>query len=389
MLISTLFYIIQLRILSKDSYKTKYFKELNSLRFIGFIGIFFGHVFFSNSPEIINSKLYAILFSYGKILGFISIDSFFVLSSFLITWKALEEIKFTSKFQFKNFLIRRALRIWPLYFLIVFIGFSLEYLKSYYFLESEKLPSLWNFILFILNFDIIENGYNFLFFMVFMWSISVEEQFYVFWAIIIKWFNKYLFGISFLIIIISLFFRIYFINDPLTLNFHTASALGNFGFGALTAILVFKYQHFLNKLQSLSRNKILFFYIVVFTFFILMPVLLENDFFIVIQRILFSIFFSFIILEQSYCDKSIFKVSRIKYFNFFGKISYGLYCYHGIMITIVLQMSRSLSESLLNSLVLYPIIIFVSTLVISQFSFRFYESKFLNFKSKFSFLSSD
>ena len=77
MLISTLFYIIQLRILSKDSYKTKYFKELNSLRFIGFIGIFFGHVFFSNSPEIINSKLYAILFSYGKILGFISIDSFF------------------------------------------------------------------------------------------------------------------------------------------------------------------------------------------------------------------------------------------------------------------------------------------------------------------------
>ena len=56
--------------MSKDSCKTKYFKELNSLRFIGFIGIFFGHIFFSNSPEIINSKLYATLFSYRKILGF-------------------------------------------------------------------------------------------------------------------------------------------------------------------------------------------------------------------------------------------------------------------------------------------------------------------------------
>ena len=88
--------------MSKDSYKAKYFKELNSLRFIGFIGIFFGHVFFSNSPEIINSKLYATVFNYGKILGFISIDSFFVLSSFLITWKALEEIKLTNKFQFKD-----------------------------------------------------------------------------------------------------------------------------------------------------------------------------------------------------------------------------------------------------------------------------------------------
>ena len=375
--------------MSKDSYKTKYFKELNSLRFIGFIGVFFGHVFFSNSPEIINSKLYATLFSYGKILGFISIDSFFVLSSFLITWKALEEIKFTNTFQFKNFLIRRSLRIWPLYFLIVFLGFLIEYFKSYYFLESEKLPSIWNFILFILNYDIIENGYNFLFFMVFMWSISVEEQFYVFWAIIIKWFNKYLLAISFLIILISLLFRVCFINDSLSLNFHTVSALGNFGIGALTAILAFKYPHFISKLQSLTRNTILFVYLIIFSFFILMPFLIENNFFIITQRVLFSIFFSFIILEQSYCDKSIVKVSRIKYFNFFGKISYGLYCYHGIIITIILQMSGFLRESLLNSLVLYPIIIFVSTLAISQISFRFYESKFLNFKSKFSFLSSN
>ena len=375
--------------MSKDSYKTKYFKELNSLRFIGFIGIFFGHVFFSNSPEIINSKLYATLFSYGKILGFISIDSFFVLSSFLITWKALEEIKFTSNFQFKNFLIRRSLRIWPLYFLIVFIGFLIEYLKSIYFLESEKLPSLWNFVLFILNYNIIENGYNFLFFMVFMWSISVEEQFYVFWAITIKWFNKYLFGISFFIIFLSLVFRIYFINDSLSLNFHTASALGNFGIGALTAILAFKNPNFLNKLQSLNRKTILFFYSIIFIFFIKMPFLLEYDFFIIIQRVLFSIFFSFIILEQTYCDQSIVKVSRIKYFNFFGKISYGLYCYHGIMITTVLQISGFLSESLLNSLILFPVFILVSTLLISHFSYRLYESKFLNFKSKFSFLSSN
>ena len=375
--------------MSKDSYKAKYFKELNSLRFIGFIGIFFGHVFFSNSPEIINSKLYATVFNYGKILGFISIDSFFVLSSFLITWKALEEIKFTKKFQLKNFLIRRSLRIWPLYFFIVFIGFLLEYLKSHYFFESEKLPSLWNFVLFILNYDIIENGYNFLFFMVFMWSISVEEQFYIFWAITIKWFNKYLSEISFLIIFISLFFRIYFINDSLSLNFHTASALGNFGIGALTAILAFKHQYFLDKLKSLSRNKILFIYVTIFTFFILMPVLLENDFFIIIQRVLFSIFFSFIILEQTYCGNSIIKVSRIRYFNFFGKLSYGLYCYHGIMITVVLQVNELFMESLIISLVLYPSLIFVSTLLVSYVSFRFYELKFLKLKYKFSFLSSN
>ena len=369
----------------KDSYKTKYFKELNSLRFIGFVGVFFGHVFFSNSPEIINSNLYATLFTYGKILGFISIDSFFVLSSFLITWKALEEIKFTHNFQFKNFLIRRSLRIWPLYFFIVFIGFLVEYLKAYYNLEHQTLPSFWNFFLFILNYDIIENGYDFLFFMVFMWSISVEEQFYVFWAFTIKYFHKYLFVISFLIVIISLFFRCYFIHDTRSLNFHTLSAFGNFGIGALTAIIAFKETQFLNKLKNLSRYKISLSYLFIITLFILMPFLVENDFFIVLQRVLFSIFFSFIILEQTYCDNSILKVSRIKYFNFFGKISYGLYCYHGIMITLILQASEFFSESLLNSVVLYPIVIFTSTLLFSYLSFRFFESKFLKFKSKFTF----
>ena len=120
-----------------------------------------------------------------------------------------------------------------------------------------------------------------------------------------------------------------------------------------------------------------------------MPNLLENDFFIIIQRVLFSIFFSFIILEQTYCDNSIIKVSRIKYFNFFGKLSYGLYCYHGIMITIVLQVNKLFMESLINSLALYPILIFVSTLMVSYISFRFYESKFLKLKYKFSFLSSN
>jgi peptidoglycan/LPS O-acetylase OafA/YrhL len=131
--------------LNKDSHKIKYFKELNALRFIGFVGIFFGHVFFSNDIEIVNSKIYSSLYSYGKILGFISIDSFFVLSSFLITWKGLEELKITKKFEFKNFLIRRSLRIWPLYFLVILLGFLIEFMKSYYTQDISSLPSFLEF----------------------------------------------------------------------------------------------------------------------------------------------------------------------------------------------------------------------------------------------------
>jgi peptidoglycan/LPS O-acetylase OafA/YrhL len=375
--------------LNKDSHKIKYFKELNALRFIGFVGIFFGHVFFSNDIEIVNSKIYSSLYSYGKILGFISIDSFFVLSSFLITWKGLEELKVTKKFQFKNFLIRRSLRIWPLYFLVILLGFLIEFMKSYYTQDISSLPSFWSFILFILNFDIIKNGYEFLFFMVFMWSISVEEQFYIFWALILKWFQNHLLKISLLIILISIIFRIYFIDDSLNLNFHTVSALGNFGVGALAAIAAFRNSFLITKIRDFSKTQIVIIYLISLLIFIAIPSLQNHDLFIVIQRVLFSFVFAFIILEQTYCQQSIFKLSRIKYFNFFGKISYGLYCYHGIMITIVLKFSDYFSESLFTSIFIFPTLIFCGTLLFSHLSYKFFESKILKLKTKYTFKLSD
>ena len=371
--------------MNKDSHKIKYFKELNALRFIGFVGIFFGHVFFSNDIEIVNSKIYSSLYSYGKILGFISIDSFFVLSSFLITWKGLEEFKVTKKFQFKNFLIRRSLRIWPLYFLVILLGFLIEFIKSYYTQNISSLPSFWSFILFILNFDIIKNGYEFLFFMVFMWSISVEEQFYIFWALILKWFQNHLLKVSLLIILISIIFRIYFIDDSLNLNFHTVSALGNFGVGALAAIAAFRNSFLITKIRDFSKTQIVIIYLISLIIFIAIPSLQNHDLFIVIQRVLFSFVFAFIILEQTYCQQSIFKLSRIKYFNFFGKISYGLYCYHGIMITIVLKFSDYFSESLFTSIFIFPTLIFCGTLLFSHISYKFFESKILKLKTKYTF----
>jgi peptidoglycan/LPS O-acetylase OafA/YrhL len=375
--------------LNKDSHKIKYFKELNALRFIGFVGIFFGHVFFSNDIEIVNSKIYSSLYSYGKILGFISIDSFFVLSSFLITWKGLEELKVTKKFQFKNFLIRRSLRIWPLYFLVILLGFLIEFMKSYYTQDISSLPSFWSFILFILNFDIIKNGYEFLFFMVFMWSISVEEQFYIFWALVLKWFQNHLLKVSLLIILISIIFRIYFIDDSLNLNFHTVSALGNFGVGALAAIAAFNNSILITKIRDFSKTQIVIIYLISLLIFIAIPSLQNHDLFIVIQRVLFSFVFAFIILEQTYCQQSIFKLSRIKYFNFFGKISYGLYCYHGIMITIVLKFSDYFSESLFTSIFIFPTLIFCGTLLFSHLSYKFFESKILKLKTKYTFKLSD
>ena len=76
--------------------------------------------------------------------------------------------------------------------------------------------------------------------MVFLWTISVEEQFYIFWAVILKWFNNHMTKISILLILMSLIFRIYYLSSPINLNFNTISTLGNFGVGSVIAISAFK-----------------------------------------------------------------------------------------------------------------------------------------------------
>jgi peptidoglycan/LPS O-acetylase OafA/YrhL len=225
--------------------------------------------------------------------------------------------------------------------------------------------------------------------MVFMWSISVEEQFYIFWALVLKWFQNHLLKVSLLIILISIIFRIYFIDDSLNLNFHTVSALGNFGVGALAAIAAFRNSFLITKIRDFSKTQIVIIYLISLLIFIAIPSLQNHDLFIVIQRVLFSFVFAFIILEQTYCQQSIFKLSRIKYFNFFGKISYGLYCYHGIMITIVLKFSDYFGESLFTSIFIFPTLIFCGTLLFSHLSYKFFESKILKLKTKYTFKLSD
>ena len=367
----------------KGKDKVIYFKELNSLRFLGFMGIFFGHVFFANNPDILNVKWYSLIVEYGKNLGFISLDSFFVLSSFLITWKALEEYKFSKAFDLKKYIIRRSLRIWPLYFLIVALGFSVKIIAAKFGSEVVNLPSIWSFLLFVLNFEIIENGYEFLFFMVFMWSISLEEQFYILWAVILKWLKKHLIIISFIFILSSIIFRIIFIEDSLSLNFHTISSFGNFGFGALLAIFCFKQNKLLLNLKNLSKIKITMSYLLIFLVFLLCPILSNFNSFNVIKRLLFSVFYGFIILEQTYCVNSLIKFSKIKYFDFFGKLSYGLYCFHGIIITVFIYLTKGHTTSLFKSVIVYPALILLFTLIISYMSYNYYEVRFLKLKRRF------
>lgn len=369
--------------------KKKYFENLDATRFIAFLAVFSEHVFISVNGDNLNEGLFQQTSLYVKSFAFLGLEYFFVLSSFLITWIALEEYKKTDNFKATNFIIRRGLRVFPLYFLIVSIAYIGVFMFELIAGETiNSLPPFVYFLTFTVNFYTINHGTEFLFFLVFLWSISIEEQFYFFWSIVLKFFIKYLKLVSIVLILISLIFRGYytlFEQNENEIFFHTFSAFGNFGIGALVAILCFNKNRIFKNFTSIPTFINLMVYLAFFGFIFLYNNFFFSSYYQIFERLIFSCFFGYIIIEQSYNKNSVFKFGRIIGFSYLGKISYGLYCFHGLIITLLIKGFKyfSYEETLVDSLIFYPIIIFVLTVFISSLSYRFYEGWFLKQKKRF------
>lgn len=144
-----------------------YLPELDGLRFIAFL-----LVFVHNAPPISTSKLWTALHEYG----WIGVDLFFCLSGFLITKLLVTEREQTGEINIRNFYIRRILRIWPLYFVYIAIGlFFILRTDGWDLVIPKHLAGLATF-----TYDVV---YLFLTYKVFavyfhLWTISYEEQFY-------------------------------------------------------------------------------------------------------------------------------------------------------------------------------------------------------------------
>ena len=94
--------------------------------------------------------------------GDIGVNFFFVLSGFLITFLLLSERQFTGRIAIAAFYMRRVLRIWPLYFVVVLIGFVVfPWLKAHFGETTSHEPAqLWYYLVFLANFNNLNNGSN-------------------------------------------------------------------------------------------------------------------------------------------------------------------------------------------------------------------------------------
>jgi peptidoglycan/LPS O-acetylase OafA/YrhL len=113
--------------------------------------------------------------------GWTGVDLFFVLSGYLITlilWDTREQPGY-----FRNFYARRALRIFPIYYLLLAFVFIL--LPTVSRLPPQLVSDGWMYALYLANIALASSGWV-LFLIDITWSLSVEEQFYLIWPFIVK-----------------------------------------------------------------------------------------------------------------------------------------------------------------------------------------------------------
>lgn len=368
--------------------KKIYFPNLNGLRFIAAFLVIIHHI--EQIKSISNIENYWGKIPFIGIIGKLGVILFFVLSGFLITYLLLAEERSFKKISILKFYVRRMLRIWPLYFLIIILAFFVLPNISIFTLPgfgkdviySNLLFKLFLYAIFFPNLALSLLGI--VPYASHTWSIGTEEQYYLVWPIILKYFKKYR-------IILMLFIVFSYLAFGKLLSTHYSDILpyknvikefwSSFNIdcmaiGGIFAILLFQQ----NKFLKLIQNNTVFYLILALVIFLI----LKGIHIPYIHYEFYSVLFGIIILNFASNDK--IKISfENRLFNYLGNISYGLYMYHPI--GIVLGLAISISIGITTNWLIYPLS-FTLTIIIAGLSYKYFESFFLKFKDKFSIILS-
>lgn len=364
-----------------------YFKNLDGLRTICFLMVFFFHSFTSKNQGVLNSDTYKTIKVGFFANGNLGVNFFFVLSGFLITYLLITEKLTSSKINIIHFWLRRILRIWPLYFFCVLFGFFIfPLLKSYLGQSPQETAHLFNYLTFTSNFDFIENGRPDASILGVLWSVAIEEQFYLVWPLVLILLPIRYYWILFTsLILISLGYRITH-NDYYHTEFHTLSCMNDLVVGSFGAWLVIQYKSLGNSLLKVSKPVQVIPYLLFTVHFFLRDELMNwNEVLIPYERIFTSLIMLWIILDQAIHTNGIFRLSRFKLLTKSGKYTYGMYCLHFLAILITITLTKSLlhKDNFLTVLLVEPIISLTLTYLISIISYSYFEQYFLKLKRKF------
>lgn len=301
---------------------------------------------------------------------------FFSLSGYLIIKQLYNEKKNTHTIDLISFYKRRVLRIFPLYYLVLVFGFFYYHyiLPSFGFEFENNYDLLSGIALSITFFPNIFSTYSPGGILEILWSIGIEEQFYLFIAptfLLLPAKRLIGFLVSFTIVYFLLYFSEYlaFLEKYNMLFFY-------FSFGGLCAILL-DHETVRSGIRKL-RVPVLILFILYFT-----TAIFKNNLNALYYNLYSLVLFGFAI---SVLALKPIKILQNSVMDYLGKISYGIYMYHAIVMQLVgllylKRMSKLNLDSALD-IIIINVLVVVLTIVLAHFSFKYYESFFLKLKRK-------
>ena len=316
-----------------------YKPRLDGLRCVAIMMVIIGHF------------LYFLTGTNGGIFG---VNLFFVLSGFLITSILLSDISVTFGKAYKKFIIRRALRIFPVYYLIILFFLAIS---------AQGIKEDWPYLLtYTYNFHVsgLTDWEHHLYSP--YWSLSVEEQFYLFFpfvVLLLKRSPKSLVAILLFFLLMAISERIF----HFTGLHHYVSLIPNMyalTTGAIAACCV-KFQKinakFFNSIE-LEIGSFLLFCIIFWQG--------EN----LVGYIFYPLFNVYWVIKGAVFSFQLKLVDKFLLSNwaiYIGKISYGIYLYH-------IMVKHFLEEYLFNpmwNIIPFEKLGFLSKLKYNQAAFEF------------------
>ena len=269
--------------------------------------------------------------------GYVGVNIFFVISGYLITVLLMRENALTHTINLKKFYIRRTLRIFPAYYFLLLFYFILQLCHVLYFPPVSWLTSL----TYTKYFHRTEWETDHI------WSLSVEEHFYLIWPLIFKFSkknkNKFLFFVIAIVPVFRVLHHVYNIEwmDALTL-FYRVDAIA---FGCLLALHEEKVKLFVEKFIQKSKA---FFFLPLVVIMVLFAYAGQTYPWPVFNTLVVAfgskthgtvanLAIVYLLVISLYYNTAWFKFLNLPFINFIGKISYGLYLWQQIFFSFHLK----------------------------------------------------
>ncbi len=371
------------------SEKPFYFANLDILRFLAAFMVLFAHAYegycgWFKIPQSLVDENTPEKFSYfGSFVdqfirnGGFGVDLFFLISGFLITFILIKEKQKTGTVNFPKFFMRRAIRIWPVYFLAIALAPLAIHLA-----KSSSTPDYWANIFFYNNFHAIYLKDTWVYPFAHFWSICVEEHFYLIWPILIAFTPiKYLKNTFFILLTATILFRLYaFLNhwNGLELYLNTFARIDILIIGAMFALY---YTH--NELKlSLTKVQRICLYLIFIFLFATQAVYETSS---VVQTLFAKYVYALIagvgMVYFIFSDKQLIHIPFKKTWNYLGRISFGIYLFSNMLIPIIVQ--RFMYKWGTQNMWVFFLLNVVLTLLISAVVYELYEKQFLKLKKYF------